>query len=455
MIPGIQVIPTGVQTGDEMNDGSVNYICSAGTFAGYRNGRFTHVQGIRYACSKRFCPPVPFRYEEGLQICDRPAPYAVQCNSKLEYYFSGIEYESVPQEESPQYLSLTIPDTKETRKPVMVWFHGGGFRNGGCDSPIFNYELLAGDAGAILVGINYRIGILGFSLDETGKPGHPGLLDALEGLRWVKKNISGFGGDPENITLFGQSAGAELVRCIILSKGTENLYNRAILQSDPIGTMHDRQRMEEEVLAKVRALPPDISVEELRRAQREILDGIKEKGLPKYMVFAPRFGVAPLIDAEQIPQRLKEAAGTHELLIGCTSREVSIYGGTIPILAKLDRFIVTRGLIEYLVRRMSRSIFNGPSREFAQAYAAAGGKVYWYCFDWLEDKSFIAAGHMMDVPLLFGAEAIEGRETALSLSPKEIEQSGRVMRQLWGMFAHTGCLMDDVRNELLKLQKIA
>ena len=430
------------------------YTCHAGSFTGTETDRCVHIRGIRYASAKRFAAPVPFQYPIGIHACETPAPYAMQINSHLESYLFQTEYESFRQEESPQFLSVHLPKGTAGPLPVMVWFHGGGFKNGNADAPNYNYEYLVSEQNVILVGINYRLGIFGFALDEHGNPGHPGLLDAIEGLRWVKRNIASFGGDPDNITIFGQSAGAELCRAILLCEGTEALYHRVILQSDPIGTMHHREAMEEEVYDRVKEIPDYCPAEKILEVQKRILKEIKEKGTPKYLVFGPHYGIWPLCREEQIDARLKETVSDRELLIGCTSREVSVYGGQIRPLVLLDNFRPTHGLIETKLKAMSREIFNEPSEAFARQYHEAGGTVYEYLYSWNEDRSFIAAGHAMDLPLLFGADHAEGTDAALGLTAQEIYEAGKPMRELWGTFARNGVLPETVSNEILSLHKL-
>ncbi len=427
--------------------------CDAGTFSGYETDACVHVRGIRYASSRRFSEPEPFRYEPGVHVCREPAPFAVQCNSKLESYLTGFEYDSFPQEETPQYLSLTLPKERREPLPVMVWFHGGGFRNGGCDNPIYNYEYLSNEQNVILVGVNYRLGIPGFTIDESGALGNNGLLDALESLRWIQRNIAAFGGDPDNVTIFGQSAGAELVRCVMLSQGSEDLYRRAILQSDPIGTMSGRSDMEKIVANAVKRLPKNCSTEDLRRAQEDIVHGIREPGNPKYMIYAPHFGTFPLPSIDEIPERLNETARSHALLIGCTTREISVYGGRNRYLFKLDRMWGIHSLVDYAVRRIGWGIFNGPVESFAEQYAEADGTVWQYEFYWEQNRSFIAAGHTLDLVPLFGADAVEGRELALGYTAEEIRRIGAPMRDLWGQFARTGILPETMQNDLLMIRR--
>lgn len=415
------------------------WTCEAGTFSGYETDRCFHVRGIRYASSNRFEAPVPYLYEPGIHTCDAPSPFAVQLDSGLENSLMGVEYGSLPQEESCQYLSITIPKTESrSLRPVMVWFHGGGFHHGGCDSDVYDYELLAAEQDVILVGVNYRLGLLGFGRTADGRYSNNGLKDAIESLRWIRTNIAAFGGDPQCVTLFGQSAGAELVRCIILSQNTDELYRRAILQSDPIGTMHDREAMEQEILTGARSIPNDADLDTILKKEEEILAGVSEKGLPKFLKFAPHFGADPLPSLENIEARLQEAAGRHELLIGSTTREVSVYGGHIKPIIALDSFRLTEPVIEKIMKGLSASIFIKPTEDFARVYALAGGKVYLYTFYWREGKAYLGAGHTIDLLPLFGGKLAEGHAIAMGLSAEEIADKGKPMRAIWASFAREG-----------------
>lgn len=414
--------------------------CPAGTFVGYEDRGCVQVTGIRYATSERYGTPVPYAYGPTVHDCTMPAPFAPQLASTIEGFLSGVAYETYLQEESCQYLSVTMPGDVRPgdNLPVMVWIHGGAFRNGGCDSPSYDRVPLVSENGVVVVGINYRLALLGFVRDQEGDFTNNGLLDVIEGLRWVQANISSFGGDPANVTIFGQSAGAECVRCVMLAEGTDSLYARAIMQSDPIGTMENREAMEQKILEELNAVPIDATIDELLEAQRRITANVTEKGNARHMIFGPHFGVYPLPDQQDIPARLREVAPTHELVIGSATREVSAYLASIAPIVALYGFPPTRWIVEKVVSNMSRAIFNEPSDEFARQYAAAGGKVWRYVFSWGEGRSIVGACHTMDFPPLFGLQDCEGKPIAMGLSAKEIYEQGVPMRRIWAGFARAG-----------------
>jgi para-nitrobenzyl esterase len=122
--------------------------------------------------------------------------------------------------------------SKKNKQPVLVWIYGGGFSSGGSACPIYDGEAFA-KQGVVFVSINYRVGVFGFfahpDLDEPS--GNFGLLDQIAALKWVKKNIASFGGDPEQVTIAGQSAGSMSVNALVASPLAAGLFNKAIAQS--------------------------------------------------------------------------------------------------------------------------------------------------------------------------------------------------------------------------------
>lgn len=427
---------------------------AAGTFRGRICDACIQITGIRYASSERFGPPEAYRYPEGVHDCLAPSPACVQRASWFETFLMKGSNAAYEQAESCQYLSITMPREKtDQQMPVMVYFHGGSYRNGGCDSANYDRRYLAGEQKVIVVGVNYRLNILGFVRDQKGNAGHPGLLDAIEALRWIRRNIASFGGDSECVTIFGQSSGADLVRCIMLSEGTDHLYRRAVIQSDPFGAMQERREMERQILAKASTLPEDADYDAVRAMIADIETNIKVKGNAKYLMFAPHYGVSPLPEEADFEKRLAGIAKDHELLIGTASREVSVYGGGMKFLHVLDRFILTRFIIEAMIRRLSEGIFVNGAKDFARMYHRCGGTAYFYTFFWKDREYYLAGGHAMDLPLLFGGDAIEGSPSALGMSAGEIGEAGRPMRAIWAEFARTGVIEENGIPGMLEIGK--
>ena len=428
----------------------------AGTFKGFVADECQQFLGIRYATSERYCAPVPYTYGNAEHECATPSPFPVQLTSAIELTLTGIHYENLPQEESCQYLSITGPEgtTSESRLPVMVWFFGGSYRNGGCDNPFYDRSLLAKENGVMVVGINFRLSLLGFVKDREGKYANNGLLDAIEGLRWVNTNITAFGGDPANITLFGESAGADLVRCIMLAEGTDGLYRRAILQSDPLGTLENREEMERKILDELNELPLDATVDQLLEAQKAITDHVTERGPAKHLIFAPHAGVYPLPAKNDEEKRWREVAPKHEIIIGTNARETASYIGGNKIASALDRNILTRWALELYLHKKSMTVVTEPTRRFARLYADCGGKVYLYSYFWRKDESVIGAGHISELALLFGGKGVEGTLMAQGLPERAFVEYGKPLRQIWADFARRGEISTMCIDGMIEFQRI-
>jgi para-nitrobenzyl esterase len=203
-----------------------------GTVAGVRA-----FLGIPYAASpagdKRWTPPEPAAAWEGVRQANRFGDRCVQTTP-----FPDMVFRSPGESEDCLSLSIWTPAREPTeRLPVMVWIHGGGFFSGASDEPRHEGSTLA-SKGVVLVAINYRLGVLGFlahpeltAESERHASGNYGLLDQVAALRWVRDNIAAFGGDPEQVTIFGESAGSFSVSALMASPLAAGLFHRAIGES--------------------------------------------------------------------------------------------------------------------------------------------------------------------------------------------------------------------------------
>lgn len=198
-------------------------------------------QGVPYAApptgERRWQPPQPAAPWTGLRAATAPGDVCPQPLSQMP----GDGRSGVRGAEDCLYLNVYAPPMptvagRAPRTPVMVWIHGGSFRSGaGSD---YAAEVLAREQGVTVVTVNYRLGALGFLAapaleDEAGGSGNYGLMDQQAALRWVRRNIAAFGGDPRNVTVFGESAGAMSICAQLASPLSRGLFDRAILQSGP------------------------------------------------------------------------------------------------------------------------------------------------------------------------------------------------------------------------------
>jgi para-nitrobenzyl esterase len=195
-------------------------------------------RGIPYAAAPvgalRWRPPQPAPAWPGIRPATDYGPTCAQPRS------AALWFELENPSEDCLTLNVWTPDTRPPEKlPVMVWIHGGGFSQGSGNLPQLNGTAIP-KKGVLVVTINYRLAMFGFlahrALASTGDPvGNYGLLDAVAALAWVQRNIGAFGGDPGRVTVFGESAGADALNCLMVMPAARGLFQQAISQSSSVG----------------------------------------------------------------------------------------------------------------------------------------------------------------------------------------------------------------------------
>jgi para-nitrobenzyl esterase len=185
----------------------------------------------------RWKPPQPVRRWDGVRAATEFGPQCLQPGGNPKSVYWEYSGGNLPMSEDCLTLNVWAPADTKGDAPVMVWIYGGGFQVGGSARPVFNGTRLA-ERGVVVVSLNYRVGALGFLAhpDLTAESpkhasGNYGLLDQVAGLQWVQRNIRSFGGNPGNVTIFGQSAGASSVVHLMASPLARGLFQRAIAES--------------------------------------------------------------------------------------------------------------------------------------------------------------------------------------------------------------------------------
>lgn len=243
----------------------------------------TEFLGIRYATAERFMPPQDTLTWEGLLQAIAYGPLAPQTPGMLEQML-GLSIDDM--NEDCHFLNVFAPTeaTSGSNLPVMFWIHGGAYLNGSGSLTWYHGSRLA-SRNAVVVSINYRLGALGFLGD-----GNMGTLDMISALRWTQRNISSFGGNPGNVTIFGESAGGSAVISLMASAEASPLFHKVWSMSPSIGQLRSKRRADEVVqqffeAAKIESLEEakNLTLEQMLNAQATVL------ALPSdsYDIFAP------------------------------------------------------------------------------------------------------------------------------------------------------------------------
>jgi para-nitrobenzyl esterase len=358
-----------------------------------------NTRGVRYAKAARFAEPEPVAWDGVLGSSQR-GPACPQPPSSLVAVV-GNSVQGLSFDEHCQVLSVTAP-ADASGLPVMVWFHGGAYVTGSGESKKYDATLLAAE-GVVVVSVSYRLGIFGYLRDDLG------LLDQLVALRWVRDNIAAFGGDPSNVTAFGQSAGADSVYALMLTD-TEGLFHRAILQSAPLGARGPERAEMTAALREFVSVDASTPVDDVLAVQREVPAMAARFGLAGGMPFGPVLGE---ID-------LRAAAPGIELLVGHTADDGSPYVADHP-----DAWATVTELV-----------FAEPARQFAADWTAAGGQAATYNFRGKPPGAPLGACHCMELPYLFDPTGWAGAGMLAGQEPDPV--LAKTMRGVWTGFARNG-----------------
>ena len=448
-----------------------------GVLSGLEEDGLAVFRGIPYAAPPtgegRWRPPAPVEPWAGVRDAHEFGPIAPQLAAAR-----GTAVFGDPTDHDEDCLTLNVwtPAADDGRRPVMVWLHGGGFVGGSGAGVLYRGDGLARRGGVVVVTANYRLGVLGYLAHpslrdaDTGAAGNWGLLDQIAMLEWVRDNIAAFGGDPENVTVFGESAGGMSVAVLLGTPRAAGLFHKAIVQSGAAAVLSEETavRVAESVLehAGVEAG----SVDELRELPLDGLLAAQAEAL------RPRAGLAlpfrPVIDGGVLPRHpLDEiAAGSAAdvpLLIGTNRDEWKFFGladvkardlDEAGLRRRLGRSLGDRGdevLERYWKCREARGAavtpselwfaietdraFRAPSMELAARQAAHQPATYAYLYTWESPAigGVLGSCHALEIPFVFGTLSNPAVATFTGEGPAALHLSEQ-MQDAWLAFAKTG-----------------
>jgi para-nitrobenzyl esterase len=416
-------------------------------------------KSIRYAHSERFQIPVAVKFSSSDIIAPEKTPVCPQALSPLvEKMIGTTPVESFEADESTQYLSITRPETvsENEKLPVIVWIHGGSHEIGCGDLATADPSEWVKEQHVIVVAVSYRLGLFGFLGGDETRPANLGLLDMIEALKWIKTHIADFNGDENNITLLGQSSGGDAIAHLMISEGVEDLFQRVIIQSAPLGLRHQRQKMSAEFLKKTEALKDETDVLKMVDGYKTLVPSVIKYGLKAAMPFGTQYGYFPLCKEEESVEMWKKNARKYDVLIGLNNDETAFYLKTSEALNKYFGKGLGLKIMDKTVEKTTAFIYGNPAKQFAQNLAEAGGNVYLFRIHSKLKENHIGAPHCIDLPLIFGNEsAWKSSELLKDIPWSRIHENGKKLRALWAEFARTGKIADtSEKPEILELKKM-
>jgi para-nitrobenzyl esterase len=431
----------------------------AGTIIGRHDGAVVRATGIRYAKAERFQPPVPEPPADSPILATSLAPACPQVADSLLGPALGSLFAGITYDEDCLRLSVTRPAEWQPAEqlPVVVWVHGGSYVTGAGDLAIYDPAALVAEQRVVFVAVTYRLGLLGFLGSEGGTPPNLGLLDLLEALRWVQRNIAAFGGNPALVTLLGQSAGADAIAHLMVAEGASGLFRRVIMHSAPLGLARNRHAMNQAMVAAAGTFSPAATIDDVLARESLATHAARRFGLKGGMPFGTQYGAYPLPAELSIDQAWQAVAPHIDVLIGATAEETRFFAVLDPKYRWLRRIPVLGALVSRpLVAISSRLVYLKAMVAFARRHARAGGRAYRFLVVLRAPGSEFGAAHTIDLPLLLGTQASWAFAPILGTAKwEDIDAAGRQVRQLWADFARTGTLPASVDIPgVLKLEQV-
>jgi len=458
----------------------LDVLTSAGIVRGAAQAGIAVFLGLPFAAPPvgqlRFRSPQPVAPWSGVRDATQPgsaAPQVLTGGSAWIY-----ENDGDPDEDC---LSLNVwTPGRAGGRPVMVWFHGGAFQTGHAALPCFNGTRLARDGDVVVVTCNYRLGGLGWLAHPdladpaTGTWANWGLQDHRAALRWVRDNIAAFGGDPGNVTLFGESAGGMTIAHLARDRANAGLYHRLIAQSPPRRFGYAATPDLAAAYAEAVAAALGVAVADLRTPPADRLQETARQVGRDPAWATHNVGAHPVADGLVIPDEAAAVTPPVPLLVGSTRNESAMWftlrnpDGTrassqpplreaqIPALlaallaaypaARLDPAAIRAAYraalpgaseIARFLELWTDGVFRAPVAAWAAAQTARGFPAYVYEFAHPSPIAGVGSAHTLEIPFVFGTFDGPFLAPKAGAGPIEADLSAR-MRTIWTTFARTG-----------------
>ena len=456
---------------------------ASGRLRGITSGGIHAFKGIPYGAStagaNRFMPPQPPETWAGVREALAYQGHAPQSPNRakrrpeLETILGPAD--TTPEGEDCLTLHVWTPGLDQAKRPVMVWLHGGAFAYGSGNRDVTAGENLARRGDVVVVSVNHRLNILGFlHLAERGgaryaHSGNAGSLDLVAALRWVRENIAAFGGDPGNVTIFGESGGGGKVSVLLAMPAAQGLFHRAVIQSGATIRVSTRERgaaLADAVLKEFGFGPGEcdrLQSVPFERLLAAIAPASRAVG-PTQWKLLDRYDFGPVVDGADLPRQpfdpdAPSIADNIPLLIGGTREEAAffladddeVWNGRVTEESLRRRITAVAGgdtdrvLMAYpngspgdrLIAALTGSNFWVRTVLLAERKAARGAApLYMYSLDWQSPAQGgrLKAHHAMDLPFVF--DNIDVPDTTKG-APGAAELAA-TMSAVWTHFARTG-----------------